>query len=207
MFSAAKLFFAYGLGNALTFPMAVGATTVLTAERPTPALVFAAPDRAAADDFLRRADALRGDARRGAISAAPGARAAPLRLGRRGAARRHRPALAASAPASTSSTASAPPRCCTSFCPTAPATCATGPPASRFPATSCASSTSREADVADGETGELCIKGPTAAMTYWNNRANRAPPSWASGRAAATSIGATRPAITSIAAATTTCSR
>src|SRR2546421_6729933 len=39
--SAAKLFFAYGLGNALTFPMSVGATTVLTAERPTPALMFA----------------------------------------------------------------------------------------------------------------------------------------------------------------------
>src|SRR5438067_8631298 len=39
--SAAKLFFAYGLGNALTFPMSVGATTVLSAERPTPALMFA----------------------------------------------------------------------------------------------------------------------------------------------------------------------
>ena len=41
VFSAAKLFFAYGLGNGLTFPLAVGATTVLMAERPTPAAVFA----------------------------------------------------------------------------------------------------------------------------------------------------------------------
>jgi benzoate-CoA ligase len=40
VFSAAKLFFAYGLGNTLTFPMAVGATGVLMAERPTPAAVF-----------------------------------------------------------------------------------------------------------------------------------------------------------------------
>ena len=40
-FSAAKLFFAYGLGNGLTFPLSVGATTVLMAERPTPAAVFA----------------------------------------------------------------------------------------------------------------------------------------------------------------------
>jgi benzoate-CoA ligase len=40
VFSAAKLFFAYGLGNALTFPMAVGATAVLMAERPTPASIF-----------------------------------------------------------------------------------------------------------------------------------------------------------------------
>ena len=39
--SAAKLFFAYGLGNALTFPMSVGATTVLNSERPTPASMFA----------------------------------------------------------------------------------------------------------------------------------------------------------------------
>ncbi|MEO8536821.1 MAG: benzoate-CoA ligase family protein [Betaproteobacteria bacterium] len=39
-FSAAKLFFAYGLGNALTFPMGVGATTLLMAERPTPDAIF-----------------------------------------------------------------------------------------------------------------------------------------------------------------------
>ena len=38
--SAAKLFFAYGLGNALTFPMSVGATTVLYPDRPTPAAMF-----------------------------------------------------------------------------------------------------------------------------------------------------------------------
>jgi len=40
VFSAAKLFFAYGLGNGLTFPLSVGATTVLMAERPTPQAVF-----------------------------------------------------------------------------------------------------------------------------------------------------------------------
>ncbi len=36
VFSAAKLFFAYGLGNGLSFPMSVGATTVLLPDRPTP---------------------------------------------------------------------------------------------------------------------------------------------------------------------------
>ena len=40
VFSAAKLFFAYGLGNALTFPLAVGATAVLMPDRATPAGVF-----------------------------------------------------------------------------------------------------------------------------------------------------------------------
>lgn len=39
-FSAAKLFFAYGLGNGLSFPLFVGATCVLMAERPTPSAVF-----------------------------------------------------------------------------------------------------------------------------------------------------------------------
>jgi 4-hydroxybenzoate-CoA ligase len=43
--SAAKLFFAYGLGNALTFPLSVGATTILNAERPTPAVMFALMQR------------------------------------------------------------------------------------------------------------------------------------------------------------------
>ena len=39
-FSAAKLYFAYGLGNALSFPLSVGATTLLMAERPTPDATF-----------------------------------------------------------------------------------------------------------------------------------------------------------------------
>jgi benzoate-CoA ligase family protein len=38
-YSVAKLFFAYGLGNALTFPMSAGATTVLAPQRPTPEVV------------------------------------------------------------------------------------------------------------------------------------------------------------------------
>ena len=36
VFSAAKLFFAYGLGNAMSFPLSVGATSLLFNGRPTP---------------------------------------------------------------------------------------------------------------------------------------------------------------------------
>lgn len=36
VYSAAKLFFAYGLGNGMTFPMSVGATALLYNGRPTP---------------------------------------------------------------------------------------------------------------------------------------------------------------------------
>ncbi len=39
-FSAAKLFFAYGLGNAMTFPLWAGATAVLSGQRPTPEITF-----------------------------------------------------------------------------------------------------------------------------------------------------------------------
>jgi 4-hydroxybenzoate-CoA ligase len=41
MFSVAKLFFAYGLGNSMTFPMAVGAAAVLYPDRPTSDAVLA----------------------------------------------------------------------------------------------------------------------------------------------------------------------
>jgi benzoate-CoA ligase len=44
-FSVAKLFFAYGLGNALTFPFAVGATTILWPGPPTPPNVHAQIER------------------------------------------------------------------------------------------------------------------------------------------------------------------
>jgi benzoate-CoA ligase len=40
VYSAAKLFFAYGLGNALSFPLSVGATAVLLSDRPTPGAVW-----------------------------------------------------------------------------------------------------------------------------------------------------------------------
>jgi benzoate-CoA ligase family protein len=44
-FSAAKLFFAYGLGNGMTFPLWVGGSAVLAAGRPTPELTFEVIER------------------------------------------------------------------------------------------------------------------------------------------------------------------
>jgi benzoate-CoA ligase len=44
-FSVAKLFFAYGLGNGMYFPFAVGATAILWPGPPTPASVFAVIER------------------------------------------------------------------------------------------------------------------------------------------------------------------
>jgi len=45
-FSVAKLFFAYGLGNALYFPFSVGATTILYSGRPEPSRIFEVVERA-----------------------------------------------------------------------------------------------------------------------------------------------------------------
>ncbi len=40
-FTAGKLFHAYGLGNGMSFPLSVGASTVLLPDRPTPPAIFA----------------------------------------------------------------------------------------------------------------------------------------------------------------------
>ncbi|MBI5499818.1 MAG: benzoate-CoA ligase family protein [Deltaproteobacteria bacterium] len=76
VFSASKLFFAYGLGNSLSFPLAVGASAVLCPERPTPETVlsylrdfrptvfFAVPTLyAALLDWIERREAESGGAR------------------------------------------------------------------------------------------------------------------------------------------------
>ncbi|CAM3808943.1 benzoate-CoA ligase family protein [Alicyclobacillus pomorum] len=44
-FSASKLFFAYGMGNGMYFPLGVGGTAVLMRERPTPTVVFERVER------------------------------------------------------------------------------------------------------------------------------------------------------------------
>jgi benzoate-CoA ligase family protein len=41
LFSSSRLFFAYGLGNSLSFPLGSGATTILSSERPTPPVIAA----------------------------------------------------------------------------------------------------------------------------------------------------------------------
>ena len=104
-----------GSATALTFPMSVGAAAVLLPDRPTPDAVLDTMQRASADDVRRRADAVRRDAGQSAHRArrrfATGCAAASPPA-------RRCPPISAGAGATwsawTSSTASAPPRCCTS---------------------------------------------------------------------------------------------
>ena len=104
-FSVAKMFFAYGIGNTVFFPLSVGATTVLEPRRPSPDVVRERLEAGPADAVLRGADVLRRADRerragRGVLvgadvrvgrRAAAGAAAAPVhRPVRRGDPRRHR---------------------------------------------------------------------------------------------------------------------
>jgi benzoate-CoA ligase len=125
---AAKLFFAYGLGNALTFPMSVGATVLLMAERPTPDATFkrwtGGPATRSRPRFFGAPTVSLACSRRPRCR-----RASRPALRLVSSAGEALPAEIASASrrtsASTSSTALARPRCCTSSCRTGPSACAT----------------------------------------------------------------------------------
>ena len=92
-YSVAKLFFAYGLGNALTFPMSAGATTVLLPARPTPDLVADLLKKHGVTIFYAVPTFYAAFLASPAAPATGGGETAALRFGRRGVAARRRPAL------------------------------------------------------------------------------------------------------------------
>ena len=110
--SAAKLFFSYGLGNAMIFPLSVGATTVLWPPRPTPDGVFEIMRKHRPTIFFGVPSLYTACSRTrtSAKAPAPTACASACRRAKRC------PPISASAGARSSavtcSTASAPPKCC-----------------------------------------------------------------------------------------------
>jgi benzoate-CoA ligase len=168
-YSVAKLFFAYGLGNALTFPMSVGACTVLLADRPTPDSVaallrkhavtvfYGVPTFYAA--FLASPNApQRADLKlRRCVSAGE---ALPMDVGQRWAERYGVDILDGIGS--------------TEMLHIFLSNCAgdvkygtTGKP---VPGYDCKLVGDDGLPVKQGEIGELLIKGPTSAIMYWNNR-------------------------------------
>jgi benzoate-CoA ligase len=168
-FSVAKLFFAYGLGNALTFPLSAGATTVLMPDRPTPESVaavlrkhpvtvfFGVPTFYAA--YLASPVALRRDEvkLRCAVSAGE---PLPSDIGRRWSERYG--VFFFNGPATTEmlhiylSNRAGEVRYGT-----------TGKPAPGYEIKLVGDD---GMPVKQGEMGELHVRGPTAALMYWNNR-------------------------------------
>jgi len=170
-FSAAKLSFSYGLGNAMLFPLSVGASTVLLPERPTPQAVldtirrhrpsifYAVPSLYAA--LLAHPDIGRGagsDRLRLCISAGE---ALPAHLGER-----WREVVGVDVLDGLGST-----EMLNTFLSNRPGDVrygSTGRPVSGY-AMKIVDETGRE--LADGEIGELVVSGPSAGEGYWNQRA------------------------------------
>jgi benzoate-CoA ligase len=169
VYSAAKLFFAYGLGNSLTFPMAVGATSLLTAGRPNPALVArhlreyrptifcGAPTLYAAmlvsDDLPRPHEmALR-------LCSSAG-EPLPAEIGRRWAARTGVDILDGIGSTEMLHI----------FLSNRPGEVRYGTTGTPVPGYDLKIVDEHDAPVAPGEIGDLLVSGPSAAAGYWNNR-------------------------------------
>jgi benzoate-CoA ligase len=170
VFSAAKLFFAYGLGNALTFPLAVGATAILMAERPTPAAVFRRLKEHRPTIFYGVPTLF------GALLASPGlpgrselalrictsaGEALPADLGRRWT--EHFGVEILDGIGST--------EMLHIFISNRPGDVRYGSTGKPVPGYRIRLVDEHDAEVATGEIGELQINGPTSAIHYWGNRA------------------------------------
>lgn len=170
VFSAAKLFFAYGLGNGMTFPMAVGATTLLMAGRPSPDAVIdmlatekptlfcGVPTLYAALVAAMEAGHVPDHRVRLSVSAGE---ALPREIGERWDA-----LIGSQIIDGVGST-----EMLHIFLSNAPGDVAYGTSGTPVPGYQVRLVDESEADVADGEIGELLVQGPSSADGYWNRRA------------------------------------
>ncbi|MBY0332993.1 MAG: benzoate-CoA ligase family protein [Acetobacteraceae bacterium] len=170
MFSAAKLFFAYGLGNALTFPMAAGAQAVLLPDRPTPDAVLAV--------MRQHRPTLFG----GVPTLYAGLLAHPA-LGRGAGSERLRLCISAGEPLPEhigtrwDATVGTPildgigsTEMLHIFLSNRPGAIAYGTTGTAVPGYELRIVDENDRDVPEGEIGELLVRGPSAAEGYWNQR-------------------------------------
>jgi 4-hydroxybenzoate-CoA ligase len=170
VFSASKLFFAYGLGAAMSFPLSVGATAVLRPERPTPDLVlatfkqyqptffFSIPTMYAALLAHPLGTPQNGSARlRICVSAAEGL---PAEVGKAFRAR-----FGVDVLDGVGSTEMLHQYVCNG-----PGAVKYGTSGRAVPGYEIRLVDEQGRDVADGELGEMLVKGPSAADGYWNQR-------------------------------------
>ena len=195
-YSVPKLFFAFGLGNALFFPLERGRQRRDRSRSPDPGPGRRAARPPPAHPVFRPARLLRSHGRRRPARDHPGARSGPPSPP----ARPSRPRSTAASPAASGprcSTGSARPRPCTSSARTIPATSGRAGPAARSPATSCGSSTTDGAEITAADTSGALVG---AAATRWRPATGSDPssppaPSWMGGCAPGTSTSA-RPTAT-----------
>ena len=176
-FSAAKLFFAYGLGNALTFPLSVGATVVLMAERPTPESTF----KRWTGDTPHQGAANRPTVFFGAPTGFAGMLASPHLPARKAVALRLCSSAGEALPADIGERFRAhfgvdvidgigSTEMLHVFLSNRPGQVRYGTTGWPVPGYEIELRGEDGAPVADGETGDLYIQGPSAALMYWGNR-------------------------------------
>ena len=170
VFSAAKLFFSYGMGNALAFPMSVGGSTILWPHRPTPDAVFDIMRRHSPTVFygvptlyaslLAHKDMAKGAGSNRLRLCVSAGEALPMALGER-----WRAVAGCDVVDGIGST-----EMFQTFLSNRPGDVrygSTGKPVTGYELR-IVDDTGR--DVADGEIGELLVRGPTAGEGYWNQR-------------------------------------
>jgi 4-hydroxybenzoate-CoA ligase len=170
VFSAAKLFFSYGMGNAMAFPLSVGATTVLLPQRPTADAVFDIMRRHRPTIFygvptLYASLVAHNDMRRGAGSdrlrlCVSAGEALPAPLGRR-----WRDSSGVDVLDGIGST-----EMFQTFLSNRPGDVRYGTTGKPVPGYELKIVDDSGGEVAVGEIGELIVRGPTAAEGYWNQR-------------------------------------
>lgn len=168
VYSAAKLFFAYGLGNALTFPMWVAATSILFAARPSPEAVNAIISERRPTIFCGVPTLFNSLLSSGALSRAgehamrlctSAGEALPEHVGR--AWRDHTGVDIVDGIGST--------EMLHVFVSNRPGAVRYGVTGRPVPGYRVRLVDEHGADVAPGEIGEMHVSGPTAAAHYWNN--------------------------------------
>jgi 4-hydroxybenzoate-CoA ligase len=171
VYSAAKLFFAYGLGNSMTFPMSVGAAAVLLPQRPTADAVLEVMRRARPTIFcgvptlyaaLLAHPALGPGAGSGRLRLCVSAgEALPQAIGRR-----WRDRVGVEILDGIGST-----EMLHIFLSNRPGEVRYGTTGRAVPGYDLRIVDAAGQDVADGESGELLVRGPSAAEGYWNQLA------------------------------------
>jgi 4-hydroxybenzoate-CoA ligase len=170
IFSAAKLFFAYGLGNAMTFPLSVGATAVLLPDRPTPERVFSLMREHRPTVFFGVPSLYAALLAHPALSAGMGSdrlrlcvsagEALPARLGER-----WREKLGVDILDGIGST-----EMLQTFVSNRPGDLRYGSAGKPVPGYDVKIVDEHDVEVGAGETGELLVRGPSAGEGYWNQR-------------------------------------
>ena len=171
VFSAAKLFFSYGMGNAMAFPMSVGASTVLLPQRPTAEAVFEIMRRHQPTIFygvptlyaslLAHREMTRGAGSERLRLCVSAGEALPARLGER-----WRAASGVDVLDGIGST-----EMFQTFLSNQPGDVRYGTTGKAVPGYELKILDDDGRTVADGEIGELVVRGPTAGEGYWNQRA------------------------------------